>query len=483
MAAELLVNEFRKPEVRYDLESFFYILMYMAVMYQGPNNDQVPFKDMPAFLRQWFEEKDMKQLGVAKHGMIHLLDEDFEADYLSFFTPYFEFLKPCIRKMREALQDPKKTMVTHEHWIKLMKSAVGLIPKERVPRFAPPAVTEQNRELYELSRVDFIDASTFINRQQLRLRGDPPGVHNVPGVVTDDGIGFFYLDVSKERAKKAEEQLQASNAKNDETMSSTAEAAVEQNSTNANWVQAAKAATDSRNRKFRPGSESKKKIPALQVVIAESMSKSGATDKTFAEQKNSRVKKSTILKRSINSSDSVAGSNEDTLGDIAKAASAEKDSRDSDSDSVESLSNASEASTAVDGALSGVRRSRIPVPKKSTTLASTLEVENADDDLSSTMKLLTVTELSTSNTISKGGTSTLKVSTSAEVKGRKHASRKTSKASDTGSASSGSTWTNNAKLSSTAEIRNNAAIERAKRLEQRNANKRDGQFSGPTAPE
>ena len=49
MASELLHNEFRKPEARFDLESFFYMFMYMAVTYTGPGNRQLAYKDMPIF--------------------------------------------------------------------------------------------------------------------------------------------------------------------------------------------------------------------------------------------------------------------------------------------------------------------------------------------------------------------------------------------------------------------------------------------------
>ena len=88
MASELLLNKNRKSETHYDMESFFYILIYMGIMYEGPHNAQIPFKDMLAFLRFWFECKDMKHLGLTKQGMLFLPEEVFKADILSHFTTY-----------------------------------------------------------------------------------------------------------------------------------------------------------------------------------------------------------------------------------------------------------------------------------------------------------------------------------------------------------------------------------------------------------
>ena len=130
-------------------------------------------------------------------------DEDFDRDYLVYVSAYFHFFKPCIRKMRKALQDPLKTNVTHKYWLSCLGGALTEIPRERPLRWAPKIATNEDKALFDLfNQMHFINASSYIKRQQLRINGHNPNVDYVPGVVTDDGIGFFYLDVAKERAKE-----------------------------------------------------------------------------------------------------------------------------------------------------------------------------------------------------------------------------------------------------------------------------------------
>ena len=95
MSVSLLSDNYKKPDEKDDLESIMYILIYMAVMYTGPNNMQRLAKDIPKFLQEWFN-LDSTELMRSKVGMVHSPDAVFEQLYLCHFTPYFEFLKPGI---------------------------------------------------------------------------------------------------------------------------------------------------------------------------------------------------------------------------------------------------------------------------------------------------------------------------------------------------------------------------------------------------
>ena len=113
MSTALLKDQSKKPFYKDDLKSFFYVLIYMDTMYVGPNNWQRNVETVPKFIHEWFDMKGMEELVCKKDGMLDNKYKDFEKYYLSHFTPYFEFLKPCIRSMHAALRAPRKRHVTH----------------------------------------------------------------------------------------------------------------------------------------------------------------------------------------------------------------------------------------------------------------------------------------------------------------------------------------------------------------------------------
>ena len=100
MATAILMNT--KPHAaRHDLESIFYVLIYVATTYKGPENirkqeDYAVWSSIP--VREWFEMQHsfrkmahlrMSHLCNFKGAILHKMDD--------YFQPLFPFLKNLLR--------------------------------------------------------------------------------------------------------------------------------------------------------------------------------------------------------------------------------------------------------------------------------------------------------------------------------------------------------------------------------------------------
>jgi hypothetical protein len=130
--------------VQHDLESFFYVLIWICVRYCGPNNAVRHFP--PAVVRpdgwaarnpldDWFAE-DLQVVANSKCSQMMI---SFEST-LDWVDPYFEDLVVCIRRFRDVLFDEatmpakdvfacSKSTATYEKVIAALQESLADLPE------------------------------------------------------------------------------------------------------------------------------------------------------------------------------------------------------------------------------------------------------------------------------------------------------------------------------------------------------------------
>ena len=141
MAIDILLSRAQgvqhKPQ--FDLESLFYVLIYLCINLKGPQNRIRNLDDLSSFtsfpVAEWFSAKgSFARLGRTK--LSHL--QTFETSVLDFFAPYFDDLKPCVRALHLALcptGDSRNSPITHERMIAIFEETLTALPEvETLPR-------------------------------------------------------------------------------------------------------------------------------------------------------------------------------------------------------------------------------------------------------------------------------------------------------------------------------------------------------------
>ena len=167
MSHELLQDPRIEHDVHHDNESFFYIILFMAIMFVGPNDRQR--KDsFPKFLRHWLKPSDEQMLGDLKCSMINTSDLAFEERYLVHVTDYFSCLKPLLHKLKQAI---KTRTLSHDFLISSLTEAITALKAEKA---VPPKKTLSTESPVDRILVpdDLIDTKEI--EMHSRLRGLGP---------------------------------------------------------------------------------------------------------------------------------------------------------------------------------------------------------------------------------------------------------------------------------------------------------------------
>jgi serine/threonine protein kinase len=111
MAVDLLASGKTQHEFYHDLESLFYVICYISCVSAGPNGATSDVELMDTPLASWLdtENKILPKIGKAKYKTVNNR-KDFET-VLSAFHPYFEPLKPYVRKLRGVAIPPDPNTV------------------------------------------------------------------------------------------------------------------------------------------------------------------------------------------------------------------------------------------------------------------------------------------------------------------------------------------------------------------------------------
>ena len=127
MAWQILTNEGCEHSTIHDLESFYYVLLYICIMYAGPDHKPKP-GNPPSFMHDFIYSNSATVVGMVKFGMLHQTNEGFRLMVLDNFPPYFDDLKECINELRLLLapkvtkgaEDSGKYKVTHQQMIDIL---------------------------------------------------------------------------------------------------------------------------------------------------------------------------------------------------------------------------------------------------------------------------------------------------------------------------------------------------------------------------
>jgi hypothetical protein len=132
MAVELLM-EGNDVTLRpsHDLESLFYVLIYLCTNLAGPNTPR-PLEELLIFtslpIAAWFiSETSFEALGTGKLGLAHA----FQKRVVDRFSPYFTDIKPCVTELFHAMypSGPQiKSSLTHDKMIKIFTTTLEKLP-------------------------------------------------------------------------------------------------------------------------------------------------------------------------------------------------------------------------------------------------------------------------------------------------------------------------------------------------------------------
>jgi hypothetical protein len=140
MACKILRNNTNishGPE--HDLESLFYVFMWICTTQAGPSSlSRKDLCDAETPLLKWndpsLEFTHVADFKLAKCGIAHV----FESDILKHYHNYFEDLKGCSRQLRELFFPPngRETKPTHEDVLNIFHQTLEALSKG-VPKVTP----------------------------------------------------------------------------------------------------------------------------------------------------------------------------------------------------------------------------------------------------------------------------------------------------------------------------------------------------------
>ena len=170
MAAEILQNLKAVHNVKHDLESFFYVMIYIFVKFDGPNGEMSEAK-MPDFLDFWLTSNNLRQMGDAKKGMLKDSTLMFKMNYADHFSPYFRFLSKDMNRIRQLLGTGK---VTHDKFIAILRDMVKNLPEEvlQVKKTTPAPKSKKRCRENPVYRPSGVIRGNFTNAKDFRVATD-----------------------------------------------------------------------------------------------------------------------------------------------------------------------------------------------------------------------------------------------------------------------------------------------------------------------
>ena len=118
---------------RHDLESFFYVLLFICMKYKGPGTKRTN-ANLEAFqsfgIQDWFTwDSTFKQLADSKVSqMTH-----FDCAFMTKFNPYFEDLKDCLTSMYNTIFATKnfwENTADHPAVLRILQETYNKLPDE-----------------------------------------------------------------------------------------------------------------------------------------------------------------------------------------------------------------------------------------------------------------------------------------------------------------------------------------------------------------
>lgn len=104
----------------HDLESIFYVLLYLCLKFKGPGNlkrlpEDIP-KDISMPIDSWFKHQHrFRELGERKRGQL----DSFHDRFADRFSPYFQDLRQCMIDLFDVLFPPEELKVLENTHVRL----------------------------------------------------------------------------------------------------------------------------------------------------------------------------------------------------------------------------------------------------------------------------------------------------------------------------------------------------------------------------
>ena len=165
MAADVIHSNKTQHLIRHDLESVYYVLLYIAILTLGPNGDMLDTStsSTPWFIKTW-ADRDSFDPGTQKIGALFMGDDSFEHSFLKHVSRYFECMKPLLLTLRKAVRE---YTVDHDFVIDALKKTIeDLEPGE--PEQNPKPRSWQAE--YAEEGPKFVNMGTFGKHVEVRCR-------------------------------------------------------------------------------------------------------------------------------------------------------------------------------------------------------------------------------------------------------------------------------------------------------------------------
>ena len=132
MAVELLLKGNKVTHCHsHDLESLFYVLIFICTNLTGPNtpcslDELLNFLSLP--MAAWFiPDTSFNGLATSKLGIVHA----FESHVIDHFSPYFTNIRQCVMELFQALypDSPQiNSALTHDRMIEIFTATLEKLP-------------------------------------------------------------------------------------------------------------------------------------------------------------------------------------------------------------------------------------------------------------------------------------------------------------------------------------------------------------------
>ena len=98
MSHQILCDPDNHHTVADDLESFFYILLYITMMFGGPGQSKKK-ENIPYFIHSWLYEPEMRKIGLKKYAICSNSPQVFSSQFLVHVQDYFKEFIPCLERL------------------------------------------------------------------------------------------------------------------------------------------------------------------------------------------------------------------------------------------------------------------------------------------------------------------------------------------------------------------------------------------------
>ena len=133
MSHRILCNPDNRHTVADDLESFFYILLYITMMFGGPGQSQKK-ENIPYFIHSWLYEPEMRKIGLKKYAICSNSPQVFSSQFLVHVQDYFKEFIPCLERLHLIFHlyvtsdYDSKYEPTHEMFLKVFHETKAMAP-------------------------------------------------------------------------------------------------------------------------------------------------------------------------------------------------------------------------------------------------------------------------------------------------------------------------------------------------------------------